>query len=150
MRKSMKKKFIESKACNSGLHCHLCRKLHSGADWRRQLEKVFELPDDDPDFKCPYGKDWEKEGRISTAISSTIKTQVFRKDRTSEIEYEERMAICDGCEHVTRNRRGRIHTCGPMLQSLMDPNVKTCGCVLRAKARDKKQKCPFGYWPDLD
>lgn len=43
---------------------------------------------------------------------------------------------------------GDVHTCGPMLASMKGERQGTCGCILRRKARDLSEQCPFGWWQD--
>ena len=82
------------------------------------------------------------------AAKSVVKTQVLRQDRVTPEAFELRLAVCQNCPggHATYNKDGSLHTCGPMLQSLKDAGQKTCGCVLKAKARDAKESCPFNHW----
>lgn len=86
--------------------------------------------------------------KLLKAAGSLIKTQIMKKDRTTDEQYTQRLAICVACEHAV-HKNGSLYTCGPMFQSLIDNNKKTCGCILTKKARDTKQKCPFGYWPTI-
>ena len=83
-------------------------------------------------------------------IKSMIKTGILRKGRTSDKEYEERLKVCNECpgNHAVF-RHERIYTCGSMINSLRRAGKKTCGCVLDQKARDRKEDCPFGYWPPI-
>jgi hypothetical protein len=36
-----------------------------------------------------------------------------------------------------------------MLASMREAGEGTCGCVLRRKARDLAEDCPFSWWPKL-
>lgn len=86
------------------------------------------------------------------AAGSVLKTSVLRRDRVSETDYAARLAVCRKCPggHATFKRDGRLHTCGPMLESMKGNGQGTCGCVLAKKARDAKESCPFGYWPTIE
>ncbi len=88
----------------------------------------------------------------SHGAKSVAKTQVLRKDRASEAVYSQRLEVCKSCPggHATFKDNGSLHTCGPMIKSMVDSGQKTCGCVLSRKARDIKEDCPFGYWPAPD
>lgn len=39
-----------------------------------------------------------------------------------------------------------VYTCGPMLESMKGAVQGPCGCILRTKARDLAEGCPFGWW----
>jgi len=91
-------------------------------------------------------------GRVTHGAGSIVKTQVLRRDRVSEADYQARLEVCRHCPggHATFKADGNLHTCGPMIQSLKQQGQKTCGCVLSKKARDAEESCPFGYWPTLE
>jgi hypothetical protein len=80
------------------------------------------------------------------AAVSVAKTTCGMNAATKEM-FEARLAICTKCPSAIMNADGTPKTCGPMLESAMKKNGKTCGCVLRIKARDKTQKCPQDKWP---
>jgi len=80
------------------------------------------------------------------AAVSVAKTSCGMNAATKEM-FEARLAICTKCPSAIMNADGTPKTCGPMLESAMKKNGKTCGCVLRLKARDKTQKCPQDKWP---
>jgi hypothetical protein len=84
------------------------------------------------------------------AVGSSVKTSILRLDRTTPEQFDARIDICKACDESTKTRKGEPYTCGPMLESLGNPDLSTCGCLLRRKARDKKQNCPFGYWAPLE
>lgn len=88
--------------------------------------------------------------RTIHGAGSIIKT-ALGIDRLPAGQVKARLDVCRKCpgNHAVW-KRGQIHTCGPMLKSLLEKNRKSCGCVLRAKARDRKEDCPFGYWPKLE
>lgn len=89
---------------------------------------------------------------LASAFYSTAKTQFLRVDRASERHYESRLDVCANCpgNHARFKASGELHTCGPMLVSLTRRGVPTCGCVLKLKARDTGQACPFGFWEQAD
>lgn len=91
---------------------------------------------------------------VAHGLGSTVKTQVLRRDRISSEEYAERLDICSSCPggHATFRGNGQLYSCGPLLESIAQPRKKgqPCGCLLKAKARDLKEECPFGYWPTIE
>lgn len=80
--------------------------------------------------------------------ASMVKTGLLRQDRLDEEQFQARLDVCRQCPggHAVW-KRGDVHTCGPMLKSMRQKKRKTCGCILKRKARDRKEDCPFGYWP---
>jgi len=70
-------------------------------------------------------------------------------DRASDELIEARLNICRQCpgNHAVW-KNGDVHTCGPMLASMKGEGRGACGCVLRKKARDLKERCPLDYWPE--
>ena len=70
-------------------------------------------------------------------------------NRASHQQVEVRLDVCRQCpgNHAIW-KNGDVHTCGPMLQSMADNGGGTCGCILRRKARDLIETCPFGWWPE--
>jgi hypothetical protein len=84
------------------------------------------------------------------AVGSSVKTAILRLDRTTPEQFKARIDICRACESSTKTRKGEPYTCGPMLESMVNPDLSTCGCVLRRKARDKSQQCPYGYWAPIE
>ncbi len=99
--------------------------------------------------------------------ASMIKTRLGI-DRASDAKFQARLDVCRACpgnlaqltvarKHVTPptpQRRdeliaagAEVHTCGPMLRQQKKDTGKSCGCVLREKARDLKQHCPNRWWP---
>lgn len=46
--------------------------------------------------------------------------------------YFHRMSICGGCEHLKKG--------------IAISRCDLCGCILGAKARMKKERCPLGKW----
>jgi hypothetical protein len=53
--------FVLSTHCLSKVHCDLCRSKVNGKFWREKLSERYELPDNNIDFTCPYGKLWDTE-----------------------------------------------------------------------------------------
>ncbi len=61
-------------------------------------------------------------------------------DRDPEVEKiaEERLGLCLSCKYNnTSPELGMLSKC------------TLCGCVLEAKSRSLKSKCPINLWPDL-
>ena len=135
--------------------CGSCRNREAGREFRKGALERNNIKCD-VDFVCPKGKPWEGEPvsimdqaknvvkAAAKAVKSVAKTEILRKDRTPQSEYDRRMAICKKCPEVVM-KNGRVHTCGQMFNS-MTGKLPTCGCVLGKKARDEKEECPLGKW----
>lgn len=102
---------------------------------------------------CPVRQPAEKSQiallRHAAHAAKSIAKTTIGIDRASSAQVEARLNVCRACpggHAVWKN--GDIQTCGPLLESMRQPGRKTCGCVLRSKARDLKEKCPFGFWPE--
>lgn len=81
------------------------------------------------------------------ATRSVARTSVGIHRATDE-QVEARLNVCRQCpgnHSIWKN--GDVHTCGSMLQSMTSEGGGTCGCILRRKARDLVENCPFGWWP---
>lgn len=91
-----------------------------------------------------------KARRIMHGAKSTLQTQVLRMHRATDDEFKARLAVCENCEFSTRKKSGELHSCGPMLQELRNQGKKTCGCILKNKARDRREDCPNNYWPTIN
>jgi len=82
------------------------------------------------------------------AATSVAKTSLSI-ERASGALVEARLDVCRNCPGgYATFKGGDVHTCGPMLESAGGAGQGSCGCVLRAKARDAAESCPFGYWPE--
>lgn len=88
--------------------------------------------------------------RAAHATRSVAKTSLGMHRATNE-QVEARLNVCRQCPggHATW-KDGDVHTCGPMLESMKGNGQGTCGCILRRKARDLAEDCPFGWWPAND
>ena len=89
--------------------------------------------------------------RAAHGATSAAKTAVGI-DRLPENQIQQRLDVCRRCpgHHAVWKKDGSdVHTCGPMLDSIKRAGQGTCGCVLAKKARDAKERCPFGYWPTV-
>jgi hypothetical protein len=53
--------FVITAHCTSRLHCRVCRNKEGGRIWRQSLAKNFTLPDNNIDFECPYGLQWNAQ-----------------------------------------------------------------------------------------
>lgn len=89
-------------------------------------------------------KDKSALKRVTHALKSIVKTEILRKDRTTDAEYQKRLAICTVCEHSVK-KNGVAFSCGKLLEN----STTTCGCVLARKARDTKESCPQKLWPTI-
>jgi len=87
-------------------------------------------------------------GSAARATRSVVKTSLGM-DRATDEQVEARLEVCRQCPggHATW-KNGDVHTCGPMLASMKGQGEGTCGCILRRKARDLTETCPFGWWPE--
>lgn len=105
---------------------------------------------------------------VSRATLSAAKT-TLGIDEVSNTVYHARLNVCRQCpgnhavwrhkdkrtaqpttveERDQLERDGfKLHTCGPMLDSMRGKGEGTCGCILTSKARDAKEDCPLDYWP---
>ena len=52
-----REKFVESIHCSFNARCKACRDPKS--DFRMNVSKVADLPDDNVNFDCPYGMSWQ-------------------------------------------------------------------------------------------
>jgi len=70
-------------------------------------------------------------------------------NRATDEQVDARLNACRQCpgNHAIW-KNGDVHTCGPMVASMKGQGEGTCGCVLRRKARDLAEDCPFGWWPE--
>ncbi len=86
-------------------------------------------------------------GSAARATRSVARTSLGIHRATDE-QVEARLNICRQCpgNHGIW-KHGDVHTCGPMLASMKGQGEGTCGCILRRKARDLTEDCPFGWWP---
>lgn len=87
--------------------------------------------------------------RAAHSAHSVAKTSLGI-DRATDEQVEARLNVCRNCPggHAVW-KDGDVRTCGPMLASIKDEGGGTCGCVLRKKARDRAERCPFNWWPVL-
>lgn len=83
------------------------------------------------------------------AATSVAKT-TLGIDRATDEQVEARLNVCRNCpgNHAVW-RDEDVHTCGPMLASIRETGEGTCGCILRKKARDLAEDCPFEWWPQV-
>jgi hypothetical protein len=47
---------VNSYICRSGAHCGTCRDRAVGAEWRRGICLVYNMPTEN--FECPHGRSW--------------------------------------------------------------------------------------------
>jgi hypothetical protein len=118
--------------------------------WER-IERGFELTGGPALSPSPLRQAANVARRALHAGASVAKTTVGI-DRATDEQVEARLDVCRKCpggHAVWKN--GNVYTCGPMLASMReaDDAAAPCGCVLRKKARDLAEQCPFGWWPEL-
>jgi hypothetical protein len=84
---------------------------------------------------------------VAKAVASTIKT-TLGIDRLPTEDYLARLNVCRACPggHAKFRPDGSLYTCGQLLRQ----SRSTCGCIVAAKARDRAQHCPNGWWPGDD
>lgn len=63
-------------------------------------------------------------------------------DKSSDDIAAERLAVCKGCEHLTRAVKGLPESADV---GLMD-RCNECGCFVRAKVLIGSEQCPLGKW----
>lgn len=61
--------FVLTNHCKAKVHCKTCRNREGGRPWRTSLKKMFQLPDDNVDFECPWGEQWNSDGGAAVALS---------------------------------------------------------------------------------
>ena len=149
--------FFTSIHCRSRAHCRACR---SDPAWRARVAARHGLA---ADFACPFGQDGDAGapavdgslaaarhlmGRVAHGAASLAKTTLGR-DRSSAALVEARLAVCRHCPggHAVLRPDGAVHSCGPLLAAAPPGARAPCGCWLRQKARDARERCPFGWWP---
>ena len=60
--------FVLTNHCKTKVHCKACRSKEGGRQWRTSLKKMFQLPEDNVDFECPWGEAWiEETGTVALA-----------------------------------------------------------------------------------
>ena len=69
------KNFAETTACLQEVHCITCRNRENGYKFRESLSKAFKLPNDEINFECPYGKEWEHKSK-SKGLGDTLKKAI--------------------------------------------------------------------------
>lgn len=79
---------------------------------------------------------WKNKGEIFEGIKNSI----FTKDDVENIA-NERMYICDSCEHI--DRKG-----DKCLVPGTQPCCGECGCKLHWKTRSLSSSCPVGKWKE--
>ena len=84
------------------------------------------------------------------AAASVVRTSCGI-DRATPDEQAARLAVCAACpgDHAMKDKDGKVTTCGPMLSAAKAKGEGTCGCVLTRKAADRRETCPFTYWPTI-
>ena len=95
-----RKKWGSSYHCVSRLHCKTCRYKEGGHAWRESLRKVFELPGDKTDFKCPHGLPWDCGPQIEVQHKyvATQGASFVQKKQILTAETQRRFNICMLCE----------------------------------------------------
>ncbi len=149
--------FFASIHCRSRAHCRACR---GDRTWRQRTAARHGL---EADFACPFGQDGaggapaedsrlaaarQLVGRVAHGALSLAKTTLGR-DRAAAALVEARLAVCRHCPggHAVRHPDGAVQSCGPLLAAAPSGARAPCGCWLRQKARDARERCPFGWWP---
>ncbi len=146
--------FFTSIHCRSRAHCRACR---SDPAWRARVAARHGL---EVDFACPFGQDAAEADAGGSALGAAVrlahgalsitKTAVG-VDRAPDDLVQARLAVCEHCPggHAIRREDGSLQSCGPLLAALTANGRAPCGCLLRHKARDRRESCPFGWWPAL-
>ena len=96
-------------------------------------------------------RDYARAGRRAAHGAKSVAKTSLGIDRLPDDQVQARLDVCRTCEHAVWRKDGTdVHTCGPMVQSLKREGKGTCGCVLGKKSLDRKEDCPFGYWPTVE
>ena len=103
----------------------------------------------DPSRHVPL---WQRLLDVGHAGKSVVKT-ALGVGRATDARVEARLDVCRRCPggHAVW-KDGDVHTCGPMLTAMREAGTSGgCGCILRKKAHDLAEDCPFGWWvtPDI-
>ena len=77
---------------------------------------------------------WENRGKILSGIKNLL-----LKDKYIEQIALDRKAICDACEHISKECAGLITEC-----------CSVCGCSLKFKTRSLESSCPKDKWPSIN
>jgi len=87
-------------------------------------------------------------GKAAAHAATSVAKTSLGIDRAPDELVEARLNVCRNCpgNHATW-KNGDVHTCGPMVESAKGVRDGTCGCLLRAKAKDVTERCPFNHWP---
>ena len=91
--------------------------------------------------------------KVAGAAESIVNTTMSGTNRVSLEQFNERLSVCKNCPSgvVTLNKHGQPHRCGKIDDIFKKQGKgKPCGCILKKKAKDKRQDCPMGHWPKLD
>ena len=92
---------------------------------------------------------------VSQGIKSIIKTNVLKKDLSSKEIIDNRTSICNTCPNAKKYTNGELLSCGELTAMFTKVTVdkkgnkitkKPCGCILKQKIKDIKQKCPLDKW----
>lgn len=67
---------------------------------------------------------------------------VVSQQKAAAFIQQMRLATCNKCEYQRPCFPGGPMCCGSMLDA-MRPGSKPCGCMLKAKIKDPRQKCPL-------
>lgn len=153
-------KFADTKPCQSGGHCQVCRDRERGRPFRLAVIQEFEVPENILDFECPHGIPWDVDAsrsRLARAIDvaraatlgalSVLKTSVGI-GLLPRAGVEARLDVCRKCPgNFAVMRDDDVYTCGKLLDVQRSAGQSTCGCILRIKAVDAEENCPNGWWP---
>ncbi len=138
--------FVLSDVCKSNVHCETCRNKNS--KMRIKWHEIYELPNNETDFECPYGKDWGyikslepieiKDNKIqvrpnipSFGQMKTFTEAIFTGEYVDEETVKKRMEICDKCEYQKIDPKNSDKFCG------------ICGCGTTAEARSLKNLAAY-------
>lgn len=101
-------------------HCPWASRVVNESMLRPTGESVITA---DPNFKQPSVIEMGKE-----FVTSTVKHVLNGASSVSDTVYQERLAICNTCEHRENTR------------------CKLCTCNLPRKAKRPLEECPIGKW----
>lgn len=138
--------FINTTICQGRKHCQVCRQLNGAKQWRQTMQRHYSLPEGKVDFQCPFGQPWVQDSPITEpkpvpeAPTAPPVRLTVAKPKAAQAEsaapwIDDRLKICEDCQHFTVTRNGCRLTIGG--------KVISCGGCYRKK---KDNHCPLLKW----
>ena len=139
--------FQEALSCATGAHCHRCRQVESGREFRASIVALFQSLGE-VDFPCPNGHPWDHSPAVQT-VQGIVQKVISEPGQTEAMKWLKCMASQIGqlvkenrgrtCQEKTRYRmrleaklRFYIGKYGPPALALQFPfnpaAIQPCGC----------------------